>query len=715
MFLLLLPALQDTPNAVSESYVLAPRSESVASAPAASVTALSGEQLRATGRRSLAKALEDAAGSGVWVQETNLGGGSAFVRGLTGNQVLILVDGVRLNDSTTRFGPNQILNTIDPQIVERIEVTRGPSSVLYGSDAIGGVIAIWTRRQAPLGSAAGGAGAWASPSHFDFASGSLDATFNSSVDGGSISPGLAFADSDDGFLVVSSFYDYADLDTGASDDAEFTGYGGQAAFGSWDRELGDGRSWRVSTWIHRDFDVPRTDKLVAGFGQTAPSNEVYNFALQDRRSALFAFNDERDGLLGDSMQLRFSLRRYEEQREKQKFGATTASFERDETESVGLGMDWKNAVGDSHLLTYGFDLDFDRVESVRRDTDLVSSAVTIKDGQFAPDAQYLSFGAFIQDELFVFDDLDVTLGARFSAYDFSFDGFGGGPHESGSFSAMTASAQVARDLAPGHRVAATLAQGFRAPNLDDLAKDGDFGGGTELHNADLDPERSLTAELAYGYRRNELRLDAAVFATEIRDVVGRRLTDEGAVGVPGDEVYLRDNAGEVRLFGIELSCEHTLGEGPLSLDAGIAFVRGRQYDDTIDLGSGSAPLDGVDWRRVPPLHGSVGLKWQPRDIREVAGLLKLDEAHFGLNWADTQDKLHPSDLSDPRIDPNGTPGWARFDLDVSGPLGRTSPGIGGPSRWSMGLHNLFDAEYRIHGSGVDAPGLTLVFGLHWAL
>lgn len=711
MFLLALPPIQEA-TATSESFVYAARSEAVASAPEASLTTISGDDLRATGRRSLAKALEEAAGPGVWVQETNLGGGSAFIRGLTGNQVLILVDGVRMNDSTTRFGPNQILNTVDPAIVERIEVTRGPSSVLYGSDAIGGVISIWTRRQAPRGGSETIGGAWG---NFGYAAGSFDAKLDSSVAGGALTPAFAFADRDDGFLVISSIFNYEDLNIGGSGKAAATGYDGQAVFGSWDRDIQDGRSWRVSTWIHRDFDVPRTDKLVTGFGQTDPQNEIYNFALQDRRTALFAYRDDRGGLFGDSMQLRFSLRRYEEQREKQKFGSTSFTYERDETDSVGLGMDWKRAVGDEHLLTYGFDLDFDRVDSIRRDTDLVTSAVTVKDGQFAPAANYLAFGTFIQDEIFAFGDYDVTAGARFSSYDFSFDGFGGAAHESGDFSALTTSLQAARDLGPGHRVTATLAQGFRAPNLDDLAKDGDFGGGTELHNAELEPEKSLTAELAYSFRSAGRSFDSAVFATEIRDVVGRRLTDEGVLGVPGDETYLRDNAGEVLLFGAELFGEQALGDGPFSIDAGISFVRGRQYDDTFDIVAGEAPFDGVDWRRVPPFHGSAGVKWQPGFRYEFGGFLRVDEAHFGLDWADTQDKLHPSDVSDPRINPDGTPGWARFDLDFSGPLGGSTggAGLGGPSRWSIGLHNLFDTSYRIHGSGVDAPGLTLAIGLHW--
>jgi hemoglobin/transferrin/lactoferrin receptor protein len=83
--------------------------------------------------------------NGVFVQKTNHGGGSPFMRGLTGNQTLQLIDGIRLNNATFRYGPNQYFNTIVPFNIERIEVLRGSGSVQYGSDALGGTIQVFTK------------------------------------------------------------------------------------------------------------------------------------------------------------------------------------------------------------------------------------------------------------------------------------------------------------------------------------------------------------------------------------------------------------------------------------------------------------------------------------------------------------------------------------------------------------------------------------------
>ena len=108
----------------------------------ASISYLSEEKIRENVSRSMAEAMTTTAG--VWVQKTNHGGGSPFVRGLTGNYTLLLIDGIRLNNSTFRYGPNQYFNTIAPFSVNAVEVLRGAGSTLYGSDAIGGTINVNT-------------------------------------------------------------------------------------------------------------------------------------------------------------------------------------------------------------------------------------------------------------------------------------------------------------------------------------------------------------------------------------------------------------------------------------------------------------------------------------------------------------------------------------------------------------------------------------------
>lgn len=666
--------------------ITAPRAEEPLTSSRAKVTVVDAEQLARTGERSLPRAIGQAAG--IWIQESNLGGGSPILRGLFGNQVLIVLDGVRLNDSTTRFGPNQILNTIDPSIVERVEIVRGSHSVLYGSDAIGGVLLIWTRSREAAGSL-----------RRQGLGGRAAASYDTATEGYRGSLEVSNSNDEAAWLGIIAREDWGDLRAGGGEVQEDTGYSGNSYFGSLHFDLGERKTLRASAMVNSTYDVPRTFQTVAGFGQDQPRFERYDFSLQRREVALLTYDDGAP-VIADRMQVRLSARRYTEQRDRIPTGGDTRSFTETTVETLGLGVDWIKQLG-GHRLTFGLDAEHDEVGSLGRDTDLVSGVTLDAAGEFPEGSQYDRYGVFVQDEISSLDPWLFTLGMRWSAFDFGFDQPGAG-RESGSFQDLTASAVAARDLSETVRMTGTLAQGFQAPNLEDLANDGDFAGGVELANPDLDPARSLMAELALDVERPTWSLTTALFWTQIDDYLGRRLIDEGDPGVSGDETWMRANAGEVELYGVELGGRYALGgeRSPWAIEGVAAWVRGRQYDDTLDPSTGERPFDGVELRRVPPLNGRLSLLWQRFGRPQLEG---LDEARFSLVWATEQDQLGPGDLSDPRIDPEGTDGWAIWNLDLSGPLGE---GV----RWNLSLVNLLDENYRMHGSAIDGPGRSVVIG-----
>ena len=692
--LLLLCPLQGGRD-VAQTVVTAPRAEVAEQRSSALVSVIEGEQLVATGERSLPRALARA--TGVWVQETNMGGGAPVVNGMIGNRILIVVDGVRLNDSTTRNGPNQLLNGIDPLSVERIELLRGPSSVLYGSDAIGGVILITTKRRLPAGP---GSDALAQALRAD-----VDLEYGTAASGGRASITPSGATEDLGWLGVFSYQDYDDLENGDGVEQP-SGYSGAAEFGSVDWALGDRRGLRFTALESRDVDIPRTDRLMVGFGQTQPASEVWNYALQHRRRFALTYTDDSGAGLADRMEARVSLRTYREERERRDTGSITTRNERDYTETVGVGVDWKKTLGEDHLLTWGFDIDNDQVDSKR--VDVTGGSGVTKEGAFADGSRYTSGGVFLRDEIFNFDPVIVTAGVRYSHFDFAFQDFAsnGGGREEGDFGAVTASVEATRPLGEGLQLTGILAQGFRAPNLDDLANDGSFASGSELANPDLDPEESLTAQLALDLARPTWTGSFGVWFMAIEDLIGRELVSAG-LPPPGDEVYMRENVGRAEVFGADLIGDFTLGDvgSPWSVGGRITYTYGTQFGDNID--PSDPTVDETPFRRIPPLHGLVELRWeQPRERRW------LDHAGLSFLWATEQDRLHPEDIGDPRIDPNGTEGWTRLDFDVGGPIGRVGRTGAGTSWWSAGLWNLFDEQYRVHASGLDAPGRQLVVGLH---
>ena len=681
-------------QASSTTVVRGPRTDRPASATQAGSLVLSAADLARTGERSLPRMIGKA--SGLFVQETNLGGGAPILRGLIGNQVLIVIDGVRLNDSTTREGPNQSLNSIDPLSVERVEIVRGPSSVLYGSDAPGGVILVTTRSRAPASREPAGDPRAAG------LQGALDGTYNSAVDGYYAGAELSWAGADDGLFGVATSHDWSDLESGDGTVAN-TGFEGTALFGSWMHALDDERTLRLALSRTRDFDVPRTDRMNTGFGQTQPANDEWFYALQDRERAVLTYDDREQGGVADSMQVRLSLRRYREDRTTLSTGSTTRRLESDVTETASVGADWRSLIGSSQRLTWGLDVDYDDVDSIRNDENITTGALTPASGAFAPGSRYLSTGLFVQDEVLAWDPFFLTVGLRYSYYTFAFEDTATSETVDGDFDALTGSVQLARDLSEATRIGATLSQGFRAPNLADLAKNASFASGTELANPDLDPEQSWMAELALDHVVDTWSAGIALFYNQIDDAIGRRLLDPGGPSL-GDETYQRENVGEVRYWGSELSASRKLGgaSSPWSTRLLAEAVWGRQYDDLEDPpGSGQQPFYDVPARRVPPLHGLLALRYD-QGFATRHGLW----AELGFAWALEQDDLNPGDLADPRIDPNGTDAWTRVDVDVGGRLDER-----GGSTWRVGLHNVFDEAYRIHGSGFDAPGFGVIAGL----
>jgi outer membrane receptor protein involved in Fe transport len=672
--------------------VTAIRSEAPATQSESSVTVLEREQLERTGERSLPRMIQKAAVGGVFVQETNMGGGAPILRGVIGERVLIVVDGVRLNDSTTRLGPNQSLNTIDPSIVERVEIVRGPAAVLYGSDAVGGAILIWTKRRLPHDG----------EKSLQYG---VDATYMTVNTGARGSAWTSWSGERDALFVQGSLEEWNELES-ADEKQDFTGYHSNAFFGSYARELDRYRMLRLTTRLHRDFDVPRTDKLVKGYGQTQPSNAVFNFSLQEQEAYFAELVDTERRPWADRMQTRLFVKRYTEEREIRATGSNNLRDERDEVLGYGLGVDFHKDLGSDHSLKYGIDFDRDEVTSTRFDTNIVTQVTTEKDGAFADNSKFWTAGIFAQDEIRSFEPFDVTIGVRYSHSEFGFTPFNpASPHEDGDFDAFAGSIAVARDLGERWRVTGTLSQAFRAPHLESLANNATIFGGTELANPDLDPETALTGELAVDYHDPLWRGGVAMYHTGISDAIGRVLVDVGNPGTLGDETYLRDNVGSIAIFGAEARLARRFADdSPWGAEGTLTFTRGRHYDDTVNQLTGEKTYNDVPARRIPPLFGSLALTYDTLEAGDA-----LDWGRFEMIAADEQDDLSPDDLADPRINPEGTAGWAVFNVDVGGSL---SSYVDGAS-WSFGVHNVLDQQYRIHGSGLDAPGVGAVLTFSW--
>ncbi len=643
----------------------------------ASVSVIGEAQLRSgPDARSLPNSLQRE--PGVLLQKTGPGQSSPHIRGFTGFRTLLMLDGIRINNSTFREGPNQYWGTIDQFAVERLELTRGPSSVLWGSDAIGGAVNALTGKAE---AAEDWSGRWLV--RYSTAERSLLSRYE--VEGGV--PGVW------ALRAGWSDKDFGDIKAG-SGNLPGTGYDERDLDFRLDVPL-DGAEFTLAGQRVRQNDVPRTHVTIDAvpFHGTAPGTEIRRDLTQEHNLLYARLGWEGDGLY-DSARATLSWQRQEEEQERLRTGGKFDESGFDlKTWGTQLEFESDTAAG---RLTWGFENWKDRVESFRRD--YVNGVLTLENiqGPVGDDAEYQLFGAYVQDEISQ-GDLTHVLGLRWSHAHADADRVdnpdvaGADPATPGnvigvneSYDALVASARSTWHVAEDTNLYGGLSQGFRAPNLSDLTAEL-TDSGIESATPDLDPEYYTQLEVGAKTEQDEWRGDVALYYTWIDDMVVQSPTGEVIGGVP---VLVKDNVGDGYLYGFEARGERALG-AEWSAFGALSWMSGQVKQFDTDGEKVEEPIS-----RLLPFTAVLGGTWQGAESPWTVTADTLIQ--------DTADKLSLKDETDTqRIPPGGTPGYGIVGV-------RASRALNEQASVTVALENLLDKDYRVHGSGVNEPGRSLV-------
>lgn len=626
---------------------------------------------------------------GVHVQQTSAGQGAVVLRGLIGNQVLLLVDGVPLNNGTYRDGPGQYLATIDPESIERIEVIRGPASVLYGSDAQGGVVDVITRSHRFAGPRSVRISGKVSSANSGYRG-----RFSAGMQGPHLRVGLG-----------GSLGTTGDLKAGGGLGAQVpTGFDA-AGLDAQIEYHPDERHGLKGVVQHFEMDdVPRYDRYVT-FRAPAPGKDYeHRFDPQTRQLAYtrYTYTPQDGAVARVEVTASLAVQREGRSRIKLKDGApdTRKTLWRDDVYTPGLSLSGLSmlSVGDAPLaVTWGGDYYHDEMDTEGYVVDLESGDSTaivrethtgsIPSGRFPDGARADRAGLYVAAEMSAADWLRLSAGARWSHFENRADvGLDlGGEVENVS---SDLSGQLGVVVAPLEelRLAFRLAEGFRAPNLYDLTNVGPVPAGIVLPNPSARPERSLSAEFGVRYAARAAALDVTVYHTRITDFIDRLPgTFDGDTLFNDERVYVGTNVGTARTYGFE--AEGVVRFGRVEARATALYTHGEQED-----------ASGVQepMAKIPPLSGTAALKWSDPDNRFWAQYL--------FSWAARQDRLGIRDLDDPRIPEGGTPGYAVHGMEAGVKL---MPRLS----VSAGLENVTDELYRTHASGVDSAGRHVWVGV----
>lgn len=641
-----------------------------------------GEELMARrAYRTLPEALRDV--PGVAAQATAHGQGSPYLRGLTGYHALLLVDGVRLNNSVFRSGPNQYWNTVDSSSVERLEVVLGPSSVLYGSDAVGGTVNALTRVPYVTDRPVGGRLSYRYAEGEDSHVGRLEL-------GGAIGDHTAW-------LVGLSGKDFGDVEAGSpTGEQPNTGYDeldGDFKLQHW---LSDDARLTVAFQSVDQDGVPRTHTTrdAVSFEGTSIGSDIRRDLDQNRELTYVKL--ETFGEVSHTTTLS-----YQRQEETQYRTRSNGAMDEQGFDVGTLGLSSVFALDSGPgLFTAGFDWNHDEVDSFLERFAAQTPADDIQ-GPVADDATYDLFGLFAQQQLELGQRTDLTVGARWTYAAAESDQVRDPVTNDRisideSWDQLTGSVRIdhALDEAEQNVLYGGVSQGFRAPNFSDLSRfDSARTNEFEVPSTDLDPEHFLQLEL--GARRTDGRLtaQAAVHYTFVDDLIQRFPT--GNVNGSGESEITKANVGDGDLYGFEVGLAYALSDD-WTVFGDVAWLDGEL--ETLET-AGAPPIDDY-WSKLQPLTAHLGARYEP------PGTNYFGEAF--VTWAGDADDLSLSDQADTsRIPPGGTPGYTTLDL-----RGGTAVAKG----WDVvfGVENVTDEDYRVHGSGTNKVGRNVYVGLSWS-
>lgn len=656
------------------------------------VETLDAEELRRLRQvRTLPEALKE--NPGVSVQKTGHAQGSPKFRGLTGFHTLLLVDGIRLNNSTWRSGNVEYWNTVDAYSIDRIEIVRGPSSVLYGSDAVAGTAQVFSRGPGALEP-----GLRASHGAL-FRFSSAEQSYVERVE----TRGNADAF---GWHAGLSYKDFSELVGGKTiGEMPYTGYRQLDADMKLAFSTEDAGLFSLGFQHANPMDGPRTHSTVFAkpWRGTTPGSDFLREIDQLRDLAFLKWQP----LSGEEqLDFTFSYQRFDEEENRVRANSRRR-IQGTEVDQWGiqgqLGLDFEDLV-----VTAGFDFYHEDVDSHAVEFNPDGSLRVVRPrGPVADDASYDQLGLYAQAELPIDAAWHASLGARYSYVEADADQVDPDPTDAvpfapvrRSWNSLVGSASLLYRALEPLSLFAHVAQSFRAPNLSDLTRfDVALSGDLEIPSTLLDPERFLTFELGGRYDDGLRRAAVTGFYTIVNDLIQRAPT--GNI-VGGNTEVTKANVGDGFFVGFEAEAATRLEFLRLfgtDLDAFELYAFGDLVHSVIDAAD---PADGsrTHPKGLPPPKGQVGLRW--RDLVDDRFSFEVFVPFAaGIDGADYNAAER---RNTERIPPDGLPGYALLGV-------RGSARLGAGLTASLAIENVTNRDYRIFDSGLNEPGTNVILTL----
>lgn len=711
---------------IPESYdaaevIIYGRQEYDASDVPAQIVTITQQSIQSTNPQTAADALSQH--GDVFVQKSQLGGGSPVIRGFEANRVLLVIDGVRMNNAIYRNGHLQNAITIDPAILDKLDVIFGPNSLIFGSDALGGVVHFQTR-------------------HPDFGTPTerklktnYYARYNSSNQERSGHIDFNYGSKRFASLTSITYSDYGDLRTGNNRPEAFPNFGERLLFQTRDENLGidvaaenDNPDIQIGTgysqvdllqkmsWIINDnsdidlniqystsSDVPRYDNLSEIRNGTLRWAE-WSFGPQNRFLSSITYNTYESKGFYDRLKVIGAYQRIDEDRITRLWQIPIRETQNEDVSVGSFTIDLSKDIRANQLtLDYGIDVQHNEVRSAAFGED-------INTGDFTQDVltrygsgtnRLTTSGAYLNlrsDQ----EKVNWALGLRYARSDYFISYNEDDPVEwpteliegvQSSNEAITFSASTQYNLSNLITANAVLSSAFRSPNIDDLSRIRVNGDEISFPNLDLQPERSLNAELGLsGTIGSKISFNTYGYVTRLSDAIVRDdfATPDGSTTFVnrGDtlQVIANQNIAQAFIVGFSHSMTYDISEH-FSLDGSINWIRGNEVID----GAENEPFS-----HIPPTYGQVTASYDRGAISS--------SVVYRFNGFKPIERFGGTVDNPEFATPIGSLAWRTLNAystyKFSDRLSLTA-----------GVENIFDLHYRTFSSGLSAPGRSITLAL----
>jgi hemoglobin/transferrin/lactoferrin receptor protein len=658
----------------------------------------------------------------VFIQKSQLAGGSPMIRGFATNRILLVVDGVRMNNAIFRTGNLQNVISLDANDLESAEILFGPGAVMYGSDAIGGVMDFHTLRAKYSDT---GKLRFSGNAFGRFSSANTEKTGHVDLNLGLKK--LAFATS-------FTWTDYDDLRTGSNGNSYYLRPTYQATINGVDTiltnpdpqnqiESGYGQlnfmqkiRFKPTENLDLDYafhysattDAPRYDRLTLD----ANADSILDFAAWYYGPQKWMMNRlgvtlTKSNNVFDRLRIVAAMQNYEESRHDRRFGNARLRNQTESVDALSLNLDLDKKFGERFALYYGAEAVYNQVGSAANRVDVFTGEETGTNTRYPDGSTWQAYGLYGNLKWKFAPSFTLNTGARYSMYriaaDFDTSAF---PfpfvHAENNKGALNGN--IGLVFSPDNRFQAYVnaSTGFRAPNIDDIGKVFESEpGSVVVPNADLQPEYAYSGEVgvakAFG---NFLKLDVSAFYTYLDNALARRnfqYNGQDSILYDGtmSQVQAIQNITKAYVFGVQAGLDVNFGKG-FGLRSTISFQQGKeQSQDSLVY----YPLT-----HAAPLFGRTAVFYQRKALRF--------EAYAVYNARMDYEDLSLGDRNDDAPFAKGAsglpfvPAWYTLNFKAAWFINRHLV-------LNAGVENIMDVRYRPFGSGISAPGRNFIVALRF--